>query len=65
VGLDHRRRTRAAADAAPHRARREEGKRPLPLLYQEMEGKYVVIGSKGGAPMHPSWYVNLRANPEC
>ena len=27
--------------------------RPLPLLYQEMGGKYVVIGSKGGAPTHP------------
>ncbi|MGH7780466.1 MAG: nitroreductase family deazaflavin-dependent oxidoreductase [Candidatus Binataceae bacterium] len=39
--------------------------RPLPLLYQEMDGKYVVIGSKGGAPTHPGWYVNLRANPQC
>ena len=39
--------------------------RPLPLLYQEMDGKYLVIGSKGGAPKHPGWYVNLRANPEC
>ena len=39
--------------------------RPLPLLYQELDGKYVVIGSKGGAPQHPGWYVNLEANPEC
>jgi F420H(2)-dependent quinone reductase len=39
--------------------------RPLPLLYQEIDGKYVVIGSKGGAPAHPGWYVNLKANPEC
>jgi deazaflavin-dependent oxidoreductase (nitroreductase family) len=39
--------------------------RPLPLLYQEMDGKYVVIGSKGGAPTHPGWYVNVKANPEC
>ena len=39
--------------------------RPLPLLYQEIDGKYVVIGSKGGAPTHPGWYVNLKANPEC
>lgn len=39
--------------------------RPLPLLYQEMDGNYLVIGSKGGAPTHPGWYVNLRANPEC
>jgi deazaflavin-dependent oxidoreductase (nitroreductase family) len=39
--------------------------RPLPLLYQEVDGKYVVIGSKGGAPTHPAWYVNLKGNPEC
>ena len=39
--------------------------RPLPLLYQEMDGNYIVIGSKGGAPTHPGWYVNLKANPEC
>lgn len=36
-----------------------------PLLYQEMDGRYVVIGSKGGAPTHPGWYVNLKANPDC
>ena len=40
-------------------------RRPLPLLYQETDGKYVVIGSKGGAPTHPGWYVNLKVNPEC
>jgi deazaflavin-dependent oxidoreductase (nitroreductase family) len=39
--------------------------RPLPLLYQEVDGKYVIIASKGGAPTHPGWYVNLKANPEC
>lgn len=39
--------------------------RPLPLLYQEMDGTYVIIGSKGGAPTHPGWYLNLKANPEC
>jgi proline iminopeptidase len=30
-----------------------------------VDGKYVVIGSKGGAPTHPAWYVNLKRNPEC
>ena len=24
-----------------------------------------VIGSTGGAPTHPDWYMNLKANPEC
>jgi deazaflavin-dependent oxidoreductase (nitroreductase family) len=40
-------------------------RRALPLLYQPLGGGYVVIASKGGAPKHPGWYVNLRANPEC
>jgi proline iminopeptidase len=24
----------------------------------------VIVASKGGAPAHPAWYVNLRAQPE-
>jgi deazaflavin-dependent oxidoreductase (nitroreductase family) len=36
----------------------------LPLIYGEADGKYVVIGSKGGAPQHPAWYLNLVAHPE-
>ncbi|MCU1588267.1 MAG: hypothetical protein JWN31_1760 [Frankiales bacterium] len=27
------------------------------------EGRYAVIGSMGGAPAHPQWVHNLRANP--
>ena len=30
----------------------------------EDEGTLAVIASKGGAPEHPAWYLNLRANPE-
>ena len=25
----------------------------------------MVIASLGGAPVHPSWYLNLHAHPEC
>ena len=39
--------------------------RPLPLIYGEFDGSYVVIASKGGMPTHPLWYRNLEANPEC
>jgi proline iminopeptidase len=35
----------------------------LPLIYGEADGAYVVIASKGGAPAHPAWYLNLEANP--
>jgi proline iminopeptidase len=37
----------------------------FPLFYGDVEGgSYVVIASKGGAPKHPNWYLNLVANPE-
>ena len=35
-----------------------------PLIYGEAGGVYVVVGSRGGAPTHPNWYLNLVANPE-
>lgn len=35
-----------------------------PLIYGEAGGAYVVVGSRGGAPTHPNWYLNLVANPE-
>ena len=38
--------------------------RHSPLLYQHIDGKYVIIGSKGGYPDHPAWFLNLQANPE-
>jgi len=37
--------------------------RTVPLIYTPDEGRYAVIASRGGAPKHPSWYVNLAANP--
>jgi len=39
--------------------------RPRPLIYKEIDGSYVVAGSKGGLPNHPSWFLNLEAQPEC
>lgn len=35
----------------------------LPLIYGEYGSGFVVIASKGGAPAHPAWYLNLEANP--
>jgi len=35
----------------------------MPLIYGEVGGKYVVVASKGGAPTHPGWYLNLVAQP--
>ena len=36
----------------------------LPLIYGETESGYVIVASKGGFPQHPSWYLNLAAEPE-
>ena len=30
----------------------------------EHDGEYVLIASKGGAPSHPVWYYNLKADPK-
>ena len=37
--------------------------RTQPLLYTSVDDGYAVIASKGGAPQHPLWYQNLKANP--
>lgn len=34
------------------------------LIYQEVDGGYAVVASKGGAPKHPDWHHNLLADPE-
>jgi deazaflavin-dependent oxidoreductase (nitroreductase family) len=44
--------------------RKSGKKRTSPLLYV-MDGEdFVIIASKGGAPSHPAWYLNLKGNPE-
>jgi deazaflavin-dependent oxidoreductase (nitroreductase family) len=38
--------------------------RKLPLIYGRSGEDYLVVASKGGAPTHPAWYLNLEANPD-
>jgi hypothetical protein len=38
--------------------------RTSPLGYVPDGDNLVVVASKGGNPKHPSWYHNLRANPD-
>jgi deazaflavin-dependent oxidoreductase (nitroreductase family) len=35
----------------------------MPLIFGRSGPDYVVVASKGGAPAHPAWYLNLEANP--
>ena len=45
---------------------RQSGEERLaPLIYKKVDNAYVIIASKGGAPKHPAWYLNLVAQPDC
>jgi len=37
--------------------------RTSPMIYLADGARYLVFASAGGAPEHPAWYGNLRANP--
>jgi F420H(2)-dependent quinone reductase len=38
--------------------------RKIALMRVEHDGEYALVASRGGAPKHPVWYYNLRANPD-
>ena len=38
--------------------------RKFPLIYGRDGENYVIVASKGGAPEHPGWYLNLLAQPQ-
>jgi len=44
---------------------RKTGKqRTTPLLYLKDADNLVLVASKGGAPTHPIWWLNLQAKPQ-
>lgn len=47
------------------KGRKSGEERPLPLIYKKVGDNYVIIASKGGAPSHPVWYLNLVADRQC
>lgn len=38
--------------------------RVAPLVYQPVDDAWAIFGSKGGAPTHPDWFHNIKADPE-
>jgi F420H(2)-dependent quinone reductase len=46
------------------RGRRTKKLRKTPLMRVEHDGEYAVVASMGGAPKHPVWFLNLRADPD-
>ena len=47
------------------RGRKSGEEKLLPLIYRQVGDDYVIIASKGGAPAHPAWYLNIEAEPDC
>jgi deazaflavin-dependent oxidoreductase (nitroreductase family) len=43
--------------------RKSKRRQVLPLIYGKADEGYVIVASKGGAPSHPAWYLNLSAEP--
>tara|TARA_Y100001936_G_scaffold251795_1_gene309043 strand:+ start:4731 stop:5165 length:435 start_codon:yes stop_codon:yes gene_type:complete len=37
--------------------------RTTPLIYGKDKAAFIIIGSQGGLPKHPKWYLNLQENP--
>jgi deazaflavin-dependent oxidoreductase (nitroreductase family) len=37
--------------------------RKSPVMRVEHEGRYAAVASLGGAPKHPVWYFNIKADP--
>ena len=37
--------------------------RKVPLMRVEHDGRYAIVASLGGAPKHPVWYYNVKADP--
>lgn len=46
------------------KGRKSGESRSTPLIYGQNGDEYMVVASKGGAPDHPGWYLNLQAEPE-
>lgn len=45
---------------------RKSGKKLQTVLqYYVLDGKYAVVGTRGGSVDHPLWYLNLVETPEC
>ena len=47
-----------------HKGNRTGAVRKTPLMRVKDGDGYVLVGSQGGAPTHPVWVYNLRADPD-
>jgi deazaflavin-dependent oxidoreductase (nitroreductase family) len=43
--------------------RKSGEERTTPLIFEEHDGAYLIVASKGGADEPPAWYLNLQEDP--
>ena len=43
--------------------RKSGERREIPLIFAADGDRQIIIASKGGAPTHPQWYLNIEADP--
>jgi deazaflavin-dependent oxidoreductase (nitroreductase family) len=43
--------------------RKSKNAKLSPLIYGKDGGRFIIVASKGGAPQHPDWFLNLRDEP--
>ncbi|HEY3695370.1 nitroreductase family deazaflavin-dependent oxidoreductase [Phenylobacterium sp.] len=46
------------------KGRKSGEQRQIPIIFSRDGDNYFIIASKGGAPTHPAWYLNLVADPQ-
>jgi deazaflavin-dependent oxidoreductase (nitroreductase family) len=44
--------------------RKSKAQKTTPLIYGKDGKSFVVVASRGGAPAHPAWFLNLSDQPE-
>lgn len=47
-----------------HRGHKSGKVRKIALMRVEHDAEYALVASYGGAPQHPAWYFNLKADPD-
>ena len=45
--------------------RKSGEKRTVPLVFLQRGAEMIIVGSLAGYDKHPTWYLNISANPQC
>jgi len=45
------------------RGRKSGEDRTIAIIFKQVGDRYAIIASKGGAPAHPAWYLNILDDP--